>query len=251
MPLTMNGEDNAHISRCGTNPNVVNEIWEEGLARIDGWGQAATFKYNKKAQEKHKQSGHNGKSNLQVPKQVRWRCPGSNAHQRGLSSIGGTRTLLRGEGHNERTTDLTRVVSDLYCSVTPISLIKVWVPLFATPMTIAHTAIHTFVGCLERQATELIWKRRCKTAARRGKARVITARHKKPKYTRPQGKWSYGFGYIYEDDYYPCSGCLGDHGGGICPGPAFDSHGADRTLLLSLLGKKHLGTMERMRRIGF
>ena len=44
-------EDNAHIWQCSANPNVHNEIWEEGLARIDGWGQIATSKYNKKAKE--------------------------------------------------------------------------------------------------------------------------------------------------------------------------------------------------------
>jgi len=68
-------ENNAHIRRCCANPNIHNEIREEGVVRIDGWEQAATLKYSKKAQEKHRQAILNGKSNLQVPKKARWRCP--------------------------------------------------------------------------------------------------------------------------------------------------------------------------------
>ena len=63
-------EDSAHIWQCSANSNVHNEIWEEGIARIDGWGQTATSKYNKKAKEKHQQAILNGKSKSQVPKKA-------------------------------------------------------------------------------------------------------------------------------------------------------------------------------------
>ena len=35
-------EDNAHIWQCSANPNVHNEIWEEGLARIEQEGLGET-----------------------------------------------------------------------------------------------------------------------------------------------------------------------------------------------------------------
>ncbi|KAI8600427.1 hypothetical protein EDD21DRAFT_405240 [Dissophora ornata] len=173
--------------------------------------KTATHKYNKKAQEQYKQARLNGKSNLQVPRQAKWQFPGREVHQRGLSSIGGTQSLLRGEGHYDRVTDLKWAISDLYCGITPISLIKEWAPLFGTPLSIAHTVIHKFVGHLEKQATELIWKSRCKTTVEREKGRGITARHKKAKYTGPRGEWSEGYGYICEDGYCPCGGRLEDH----------------------------------------
>ncbi|KAI8602897.1 hypothetical protein EDD21DRAFT_425829 [Dissophora ornata] len=78
--------------------------------------------------------------------------------------------------------------------------------LFGTPLAIAHTVIHKFVGHLEKQATELIWKPRCKTTVGREKERGITARDNKAKYTGPRGEWSDGYGYICEDGYCPCGG---------------------------------------------
>ena len=168
-----------------------------------------------------------------------------------MSSIGGTQALLRGGDHFDRETDLKWTVSDLYRGITPISLIKEWAPLFATPLSIAHRVIHKFVGYLEKQATELIWKPRCKTTVKHEKERGITAKHKKSKYTGPRGEWSDGYGYIREDEHCHCGWLLEEHEGGICPGPTLDPHEADRTLLQSLLGKRHLGTMERMGRIDF
>ncbi|KAF8937118.1 hypothetical protein BGZ58_003256 [Dissophora ornata] len=163
--------------------------WEEGLAKIDGWGQTATHKYNKKAQEKYKQARLNGKSNLQVPRQAKWQFPGREVHQRGLSSIGGTQSLLRGEGHYDRVTDLKWAISDLYCGIMPISLTKEWVLFFDTPLAIAHKVIHKSVGHLEKQATELIW-----TTVEHEKERGIAARHKKSKYTGPRGECIDGYG---------------------------------------------------------
>ena len=83
------------------------------------------------------------------------------------------------------------------------------------------------------------------------KERGITAKHKKSKYIGPRGEWSDGYGYIREDEHCHCGGLLEEHEGGICPGPTLDPYEADRTLLRSLPGKRHLGTMERMGRIGF
>ena len=114
--------------------------------------------------------------------------------RRVISSIGGTQALLRGGDYFDRETDLKWIVSDLYRGITPISLIKEWAPLFATPLSIAHRVIHKFVGYLEKQATELIWKPRCKTTVKHEKERGITAKHKKSKYTGPRGEWSDGYG---------------------------------------------------------
>jgi len=48
------------------------------------------------------------------------------------------------------------MVSDFYCRITPVGLIKEWAPSLPHPLTIAHRVIHKFVSYLEKQATELI-----------------------------------------------------------------------------------------------
>lgn len=245
------GEDNNHLWTCSANDQVYEDVIEDALSKIDGWGRRATNQYNKDAQELFVKGRNNGKKNTNVPQTVLWQSPEREAHTRGLSSVGGTRTLLLGEGYYDRATDLRWTITDLYRGITPISLIEEWAPLFASPFKVARTVIHKFVRHLERQATELIWKPRCKKTVSSEKERGVTARDKKATYNGPRGNWEDGYGYFRAADRCPCGELLEDHEYGICPGPTVDPHSADGTLIQSLLGRRRLTTMERMGRIGY
>ncbi|KAH7060025.1 hypothetical protein BKA57DRAFT_530547 [Linnemannia elongata] len=52
-------------------------------------------------------------------------------------------------------------VSDLLRGITPKSMLSEWSSVFRSPKSIAQTVLHKFVGYLEAQASELIWKPRC------------------------------------------------------------------------------------------
>ncbi|KAI8601386.1 hypothetical protein EDD21DRAFT_353717 [Dissophora ornata] len=92
----------------------------------------------------------------------------------------------------------------------------------------SNLARQSFVGHLERQATELILQPRFKTTVDREKERGITAIHKKAKYPGPRGEWRDSHGYVSENGYCPSGGRLEDHEVGICPGPTLDPHDADQ-----------------------
>ena len=245
------GEDNNHLWICSAIGEAAKDTFEEALTMIDAWGRRATTQYNKEVQELYNRNRRSGKSNTNTPPQVPWHCPERAMHIRGLASIGGTRSHFLGEGYYDRATDLRWTISDLYRGITPVSMIKEWAPLFASPLKVARTVIHKFVRRLETQATELIWKPRCKKTVSREKERGITVGQKKEAYKGPRGQWEDGYGYYREADRCACGELLEDHDGGICPGPTLDPHSADGTLIQSLLGQRRLTTMERMGRIGF
>ncbi|KAK3826201.1 MAG: hypothetical protein J3R72DRAFT_501122 [Linnemannia gamsii] len=68
-----------------------------------------------------------------------------------------------------------------------------WSAIFRTPMSIAKTVLHKFVGYLETQASELIWKSRCSATIAWEHTQGISAKDKTSKYTGPRGDWSQGF----------------------------------------------------------
>ncbi|KAK3806529.1 MAG: hypothetical protein J3R72DRAFT_465303 [Linnemannia gamsii] len=136
-------------------------------------------------------------------------------------------------------------VADLLRGLTPKSLLLEW------SRSIAHAVLHKFVGYLEAQALELIWKPRCTATVEWELKQGITTKAKKTKYTGPRGDWSQGYGYITQDGYCPCGASLAAHEDGRCPGPSSDPIAADARLLESLLGRRRLGLMERMGRIPF
>ncbi|KAG0200930.1 hypothetical protein BGX28_006155, partial [Mortierella sp. GBA30] len=138
-------------------------MWKDALSRIDRWGRQATSKYNKE---------HEDDDGYQP---VRWVCPANSVHVQGLSCIGGTQTQLRGEGYYDRYPYLPWSMADLYRGITPLCLVEEWGRLFRTPMSIARKVIHKFVDYLAAQATELIWKLRCKTTIAREKLMGINA----------------------------------------------------------------------------
>src|SRR5690554_3249799 len=98
-----------------------------------------------------------------------WVCPATSAHVQGFAYIGGTQPLLRGEGHYDRHPYPIWSIVDLYRGITPRSLAQEGSRLFFSPMS---------VGYLGRQATELIWKPRCKTVIERERELGITLRLK-------------------------------------------------------------------------
>ncbi|KAG9067192.1 hypothetical protein KI688_011973 [Linnemannia hyalina] len=77
-------------------------------------------------------------------------------HVRGFSSIGGARAAHSGSPAPDRDENPTWNVSDLLCGITPTSMLTEWSSVFRTPMSIAKTVLHMFVGYLETLASELI-----------------------------------------------------------------------------------------------
>ncbi|KAF9567496.1 hypothetical protein EC968_003221 [Mortierella alpina] len=207
-------EDNQHLWSCSASDDVNTELWETALDRIDGWGRAATAKYNQAHEEEP----------------VQWACPASNYHIQGLSCIAGARAVLLGEGTPDSHPNPKWTVADLYRGITPISLIKEWSSLFKTPPSIAQTVIHKFVGYLAKQATELIWKPRCTTTVAWERTQGITPAQKRATYNGPRGDWSAGYGSKFGPDHCPCIHLLADHHNGQCPGPVRDPLAADNTL---------------------
>lgn len=228
-------EDNRHLWSCTALDDVNTAIWNTALTRIDGWGRAATTKYNRVHEEK----------------QVEWTSPTSSTNIQGLSSIIGARAILLGEGVPDCHPHPTWTVADLYRGITPLSLMQDWGRLFDTPMSIAQSVIHKFVGYLAAQATELIWKPRCTATISWEREQGITPAQKKAVYNGPRRDWSAGYGFKFGPDHCPCSHLLADHHNGHCPGPVRDPLAADYKLLECWLGKQHRSTMEGVGRIPF
>ena len=121
-----------------------------------------------------------------------------------------------------------------------------WSSVFRSPKSIAQTVLHKFVGFLEAQASELIWKSRCSATIAWEQAQGISAKDKTTKYTGPRGDWTRGYGYITRDGFCPCGASLATHEDGHCPGVSLDPRAADERLLESLLGRRRLSLMERV-----
>jgi ribonuclease HI len=244
-------EDNGHVWTCHETAGIQKDIWEEGLRQIDIWGQAATIKHNKDARKRYERDIGKGKPNTQAPTPIMWVPPERKDHVQGLASIGGTQRMLIGEHCYDRAPDLTWTISDLCRAITPKSLLKEWSRFFQTPISIANKVIHKFVGHVERQASEQIWKPRCKKTVAVEKQLRITLKMKKQPYRGPRRNWSEGYGYSCAEGYCPCGSLLEDHTHGECPGPRLDPEAADRALLENLLGRRKLTTMEGMGKIPF
>jgi hypothetical protein len=120
-----------------------------------------------------------------------------------------------------------------------------------TPQSIATTVFHKFIGCLETQASELIWKPRCSETIAWEQIQGISAKDKTSKYTGLRGDWRQGYGYIVRDGFCPCGASLATNEDGSYPGATKDPRAADGWLLESLLGKRMLSLMKRMGRIPF
>ena len=142
-------------------------------------------------------------------------------------------------------------VSDLLRGINPMSMLTEWSSVFRSPQSIAKTVLHKFVGYLEVQASELIWKPRCSATIAWEQAQGISTKNKTTKYVGPRGEWTRGYGYITRDGFCPCGASLATHEEGHCPGVTKDSRAADERLLESLLGRRKLLLMERMGRVPF
>ncbi|KAF9904277.1 hypothetical protein EC991_002881 [Linnemannia zychae] len=62
----------------------------------------------------------------------------------------------------------------------------------SVPKSIAQTVLYKFVGFLEAQASELIWKPRCSATIAWEQTQGISAMAKTTKYTGPRGDWTQG-----------------------------------------------------------
>jgi ribonuclease HI len=243
-------EDNDHVWKCPLAAETTTEIWKEAMGKIDEWGVQATNSYNAARKREHKRAADSGR---QVPRPVpiHWWSPSDADHVRGFSSIGGARAVHSGSPAPDRDENPKWNVSDLLRGITPMSMLTEWSAVFRTPMSIAKTVLHKFVGYLEAQASELIWKPRCSETIAWEQSQGISAKDKTSKYTGPRGDWSQGYGYITHDGFCPCGASLATHCEGRCPGATKDPRTADGRLLESLLGRRRLSMMERMGRIPF
>jgi hypothetical protein len=65
-----------------------------------------------------------------------------------------------------------------------------WLLVFRTPQSIAKTIIHKFVGYLEAQASERIWKPRCSATIAWEQTPGISTKDKTAKYVGLRGDWT-------------------------------------------------------------
>ncbi|KAF8923173.1 hypothetical protein BGZ47_004975, partial [Haplosporangium gracile] len=95
-----------------------------------------------------------------------------------FSSIGGARTLHIGSPAPNRDENPKWSVSDLLRSIILKSMLTEWFSVFRIPQFIAKTVLHKFVGYLETQASELIWKLRCSATSAWKQTQGISAKNK-------------------------------------------------------------------------
>ncbi|KAG9068480.1 hypothetical protein KI688_010751 [Linnemannia hyalina] len=193
-------EDNDHVWKCPSAAETTTEIWKEAMGKINEWGVQATNSYNAARKREYKRAVDRGR---QVPRPVpiHWWPPSDADHVRGFSSIGGARAVHSGSPAPDRDEKPMWNVSDLLRGITPLSMLTEWSAVFRTPMSIAKTVLHKFVGYLEAQASELIWKPRCSETIAWEQSQGISAKDKTSKYTGPRGDWSQGYGYITHDGF--------------------------------------------------
>ncbi|KAH7047209.1 hypothetical protein BKA57DRAFT_536925 [Linnemannia elongata] len=219
-------EDNEHLWTCPAKRETTTAIWREAMDKIDEWGIKATDSYNAAKRREHERAEASGRQ-VPPPVPVSWRCPSDEEHVRGFSSIGGAQSVYRGLPVPDRDLDPKWYVSDLLRGITPKSMLSEWSSVFRSPKSIAQTVLHKFVGYLEAQASELIWKPRCSETIAWEQAQGITTKDKTSKYTGPRGDWSNGYGYITRAGFCPCGASLAAHEDGHCPGPSLDPTAAD------------------------
>ncbi|KAG9066352.1 hypothetical protein KI688_001576 [Linnemannia hyalina] len=193
-------EDNDHVWKCPSAAETTTEIWKEAMGKINEWGVQATNSYNAARKREYKRAVDRGR---QVPRPVpiHWWPPSDADHVRGFSSIGGARAVHSGSPAPDRDEKPMWNVSDLLRGITPLSMLTEWSAVFRTPMSIAKTVLHKFVGYLEAQASELIWKPRCSATIAWEQSQGISTKDKTSKYTGPRGDWSQGYGYITHDGF--------------------------------------------------
>ncbi|KAH7039283.1 hypothetical protein BKA57DRAFT_509244 [Linnemannia elongata] len=223
----------------GRSPETTTTIWKEAMGKIDEWGVQATNNYNAARKREHQRAVDNGR---QAPRPVliHWRPPRDADHVRGFSSIGGARAVHSGSPAPDRDKNPKWNVSDLLRGITPKSMLTEWCAIFRTPQSIAKTVLHKFVGYLETQASERIWKPRCSATIAWEQTQGISVKDKTSKYTGPRGDWSQGYGYITHDGFCPCGASLATHEDRICPGATKNPRAADERLAATIVAQSQV-----------
>jgi len=210
-------EDNEHVWNCPAAADITAAIWKEGMVKIGDWGLQATNSYNAARKREYKRAVAKGRQ-MEKPVPIHWHPPLDADHVRGFSSIGGARAVHSGQPAPDREQNLKWRVSDLLRGITPKSMLDEWSSVFRSPKSIVKTVLHKFVGYLEVQASELIWKTRCSATIAWELTQGITTKNKTTKYDGPRGDWTRGYGYITRDGFCPCGASLATHEEGHCPG---------------------------------
>jgi hypothetical protein len=156
------------------------------MNKVDEWGLQATNSYNAARKREYNQAVANGRQ-VDRPVPIHWHPPSDADHVRGFSSIGGALPVHNGQPTPDREQNLKWNVSDLLRGITPKSMLVEWSLVFRSPKSIVQTVLHKFVGYLEAQASELIWKPRCSETIAWEQAQGIATKDKTSKYTGPRG----------------------------------------------------------------
>ncbi|KAG0372043.1 hypothetical protein BGX24_000817, partial [Mortierella sp. AD032] len=146
----------------------------------------ATNSYNAARKRQYDQAITNGRL-VERPVPINWHPRAHADHVRGFSSIGGARAVHSGSPAPDREQNLKWRVSDLLRGITPKSMLEEWSKVFRSPKSIAKTVLHKFVGFLEAQASELIWKPRCSATIAWEQTQGISAKAKSTKHAGPRG----------------------------------------------------------------
>ncbi|OAQ28675.1 hypothetical protein K457DRAFT_1832896 [Linnemannia elongata AG-77] len=128
-------EDKEHVWLCLESKEAHDEIWKDGLGRIDFWGAIATKHYNRERKKRRKE----GETE---PKEIEW-----------------VATSDRNEGY---TGDEKWTVCHILRGLVPKALATEWAKVFKEmPKSVAEHVSRLFCKFIEKEGREKIWKPRC------------------------------------------------------------------------------------------
>ncbi|KAI9233207.1 MAG: hypothetical protein BYD32DRAFT_465560 [Podila humilis] len=116
--------------------------------------------------------------------------------------------------------------------------------LFKVPLFVPQSITHKFLKFLEDAASPSIWPPHCSNTVEWEKSRRIHAMAKCTEFSVDGIIFCDG-GCVFHDDYCQCGSLLVDHNGLTCRGAHNEPQVADKELLKSLSGWRHLTLMER------
>jgi ribonuclease HI len=230
-------EDNEHIWLCPKSRDAHDEIWKDGLGRIDFWGAIATKRYNKERKRRKE-----GEAQL---KEIEWVAASVRTCRRALRRI--IQWPSTEDGHEEYTGDEKWTVCHILRGLVPKALATEWARVFKEmPKSVVEHVSRLFCRFIEKEGREKIWKPRCERTVEWEKQHGITERRKhKPPEDRPRSQWQQIYGRKPRENECRCGRLLEEHEDDRCPGVQNDTQAADRAVIETLLGRRRMDIMER------
>lgn len=248
-------EDNDHIWNCPRTSAGQQEMWNTAIGLLDTWGPLEATQANNNASRLRTLAAEKGKDLPPPTTPIKW-CPiPATQVWESLSFIEGTKARQIGlistnhVGLDEPVTSRF-TVGALYRGLTPLEISQRWKALWAVPLSVSRRLAHRFVTYLAAQATERIWRPRCTLTVAWEQHRGITKARKRVYRPQSNNPWTTS-GFLLRNNCCPCGAPLQHHLGGLCPGAQANYVQADRELLQSLLGQRHLHLMARRGKIPF